>query len=81
MLPKSEPRGQLSGMLWLGGAAGREKLMGVDENNSRGEGFDPSPRTALTPSPWGPGLCPLHSFTQLMPHTPPPEASAPPLIV
>lgn len=45
MLPTSEPRGQLSGVFWLGGVGGgggEAEADGADENNSRGEGSDPS---------------------------------------
>ena len=77
MLPTLEPRGQLSGMQELGG--GRENMLGLDGNNSRGEGSDPSPHRALTSFLWGQGLCPLHSLTPAdttPPHQKPPATSS-----
>lgn len=68
MLPTLEPRGQSSGMLWLDG--GGERLMRMDENNSRGEGSDPSPGEHSHPVPREQASVPSIHSPQLMPHTP-----------
>lgn len=55
--------------------------MGMDENDSRGEGSDPTPVEHSRPFPGDQASVPSIHSPQLMPYPSPPKASPPPLIV